>query len=111
MLVIVLLILAAFVFIETPAGQNWVGRQFTKKFSRELNTKIEFKRVSFSLLDKLNLEGFLMEDQFHDTLLYAGNLQVRITDWFIFKSNAEIKYAQLNNAVIHLNKRDTLWNY
>jgi hypothetical protein len=111
LLVIFLLILAAFIFIETPAGQNWLARQFTKKFSRELNTKIDFQRVSFSLLNKLNLEGFLMEDQFHDTLVYAGNLQVRITDWFIFKSKAELKYIQLDNAAIHLNKVDTLWNY
>lgn len=108
---ILVLILAVFIFVETPAGQNWIARQFTKKFSRELKTKIDFKRVSFSLLDKLNLEGFLMEDQFHDTLIYAGNLQVRITDWFIFKPKAEIKYVQLDNAVIHLNKQDTLWNY
>ena len=52
-----------------------------------------------------------MEDQFHDTLLYAGNLQVRITDWFIFKSKAELKNVQLDDAVIHLNRADTLWNY
>ncbi|HET9826688.1 MAG TPA: hypothetical protein VFP87_15210, partial [Chitinophagaceae bacterium] len=111
MLVIFILILAAVIFIETPGGQNWIARQFTKKFSRELKTKIDFKRVSFSLLNKLNLEGFLMEDQFHDTLVYAGNLQLRITDWFIFKSKAEIKYVQLDNAVIHFNRVDTLWNY
>ena len=52
-----------------------------------------------------------MEDQFHDTLLYAGKLQVRITDWFIFKSKAELKYIQLDNAVVHFNRADTLWNY
>jgi len=110
-LVIFILILGVVIFIETPGGQNWIARQFTKKFSRELKTKIDFKRVSFSLLNKMNLEGFLMEDQFHDTLLYAGNLQVRITDWFIFKSKAELKYMQLDNAVIHFNKADTMWNY
>lgn len=31
--------------------------------------------------------------------------------WFIFKSKAELKYIQLDNAVIHFNKADTLWNY
>ena len=108
---VIILILAAFIFIETPAGQNWIARQFTNKFSREIKTKISLKHVRFSLFDKLNLEGFMMEDQMHDTLVYAGNLQVRITDWFFLKDTAEIKYLSLENAVIKLSKTDTLWNY
>ena len=111
MLVVIILLLAAFIFIETPGGQNWLAKQFTKKFSRELKTKISFKHVRFSLFNKLNLEEFIMEDQMHDTLVYAGNLQLRITDWFFFKDTAEIKYLSLENAVIKLQKTDTLWNY
>ncbi len=53
----------------------------------------------------------MMEDQLHDTLIYAGNLQVRLTDWFFLKDTAEIKYLGLENAVIKLQKTDTLWNY
>jgi len=59
----------------------------------------------------MNIEEFLMEDQFHDTLLYAGNLQVRITDWFFLKTKAELKYVGLENAVVKLQRADTLWNY
>ena len=110
-MVILLLILAAFIFIETPLGQNWLAKQITKKFSRELKTKISIRHVSFSLLNKLNIEDFLLEDQQHDTLLYAGNLQVRITDWFIFKDTAELKYVGLENSLIKLNRNDTSWNY
>jgi hypothetical protein len=111
LLVIFLLILAAFIFIETPYGQNWLGRQVVKRFSRELQTKIEFKKIRFSLFNKMNLEGFLLEDQKHDTLLYADNLQVRITDWFFFKNKADLKYVAVENGVIHLNRTDSLWNY
>ena len=110
-LVILLLILAAFIFIETPFGQNWLAKKVTEKFSRELNTKISFDHVSFSLLDKLNLEGFLLRDQQNDTLLYAGKLQVRITDWFIFKNKAELKYVGLENSVVKLQRKDSTWNY
>jgi len=60
LLVIFLLIVAAFIFIETPGGQNWLARKITKKFSKELNTKISFKHVSFSLFNKLNLEDFFV---------------------------------------------------
>ena len=59
----------------------------------------------------MNLQGFLLEDQNHDTLLYAGNLQVRITDWFFFKNKADLKYVAIENGVVHLNRSDSLWNY
>jgi len=52
-----------------------------------------------------------MEDQFHDTLIYAGNLQVQITDWFFLKNKADLKYVGIENGVIRLQRTDTLWNY
>ncbi|HEY0434878.1 MAG TPA: hypothetical protein VGC95_13475, partial [Chitinophagaceae bacterium] len=104
-------ILAAFIFIETPFGQNWLARQVTAKLSRELKTKITFKHVGFSLLNKVNMEGFLLLDRNNDTLLYAGRLQVRITDWFIFKKNVELKYVGLENAVVKMQRADSTWNY
>lgn len=108
---IILLILAAFIFIETPGGQNWLAKKFTKKFSRELNTRISFKHIRFSLFNKVNLEEFLLEDQQQDTLLFAGNLQVRITDWFFLKDTAELKYIGLENAIVKLKRTDSSWNY
>ncbi len=108
---ILLLIVAAFIFIETPAGQNWLAKKITRKFSKELNTQISFKHISFSLFNKLNLEDFLLEDQHRDTLLFAGNLQVRITDWFFLKDTVELKYAGLENAVVNLKRTDSVWNY
>ena len=59
----------------------------------------------------MDLEGVLMEDQKRDTLLYAGRLQVRITDWFVFSDKAELKYVGLENASINLNRTDSVWNY
>src|SRR5262245_50135293 len=59
----------------------------------------------------MKLEGVLVEDHQHDTLLYAGELQVRLTDWFFFKKNIELKYIGLQDAVIHLQRTDSVWNY
>jgi hypothetical protein len=111
LLVIFILILAILIFIETPFGQNWLAKQITKKLSRELQTKISFKHVSFSLFNKMNIEDLLVEDQKHDTLLFAGNFQVRITDWFFLKNKADIKYVGIENSVIHLQRNDSTWNY
>ena len=90
-----------------------MARQVTKKLSRDLQTHISIKNVKIGLFsfDKMDLEGLLVEDQKKDTLLYAGKFQVRITDWFFFKDKAELKYVGLEDATIHLNRTDSIWNY
>ena len=103
------LILAAWIFIETPAGQNWIARQVTRKLSRDLQTKVSIDHVSFSLFNRMHLEGVLIEDRQKDTLLYAGDLKLRITDWFFFKKEAVIKYVGLENAIVKFQRTDSVW--
>ncbi len=105
------LVIAAWVFIHTPYGQNWISHQVTSRLSKSLGTKVEIKHVDLSLFNKMHLEGVLIEDRHHDTLLYAGDLKVRITDWFFFKKNIELKYIGLENAVISLHRTDSVWNH
>ena len=99
------------VFVNTEWGQNIIATAVTNRLSRELKTKITIRHVSFSLFDKMNLEGVLIEDQKNDTLLSAGKMQVRITDWFFLKDHVVLHYIELADAVIHLNRADTAWNY
>ena len=57
------------------------------------------------------MEGALIRDKQKDTLLYAGLLKVRITDWFFFKDNAVLKYIGLEEGVINIERKDSIWNY
>ena len=108
---ILFLLIAAWIFIQTPFGQNWIVSKVTTRLSKDLNTRIEIKHVDFSFFNKMHLQGLMVEDHHRDTLLFAGDAQVRITDWFFFKKNIELKYIGLENAVIHLNRKDSIWNY
>lgn len=99
-----------YIFIQTPFGQNFIGRQVTKRLSKDLQTKVSINHVSFSLLNNMHLQGVLIEDQKGDTLLYAGDMKVRITDWFIFKKEAELKYIGLENAIIKFRRTDSIWS-
>lgn len=108
---LLLLILAAWIFIQTPFGQNWITGIVTKRLSKDLHTKIEIKKVDFSLFNNMHLQGVLVEDLQHDTLLYAGEARVRITDWFFFKKNIELKYIGLSDAMIQLRRTDSVWNH
>ena len=103
------LIVGLYIFIQTPFGQNWIARQVTKRLSRDLQTKISIQHVSFSLFNNMHLEGILIEDRKGDTLLYAGDMKVRITDWFFFKKEAELKYIGLENAIIKFQRTDSIW--
>ncbi|MBS1577315.1 MAG: hypothetical protein JST09_18605, partial [Bacteroidetes bacterium] len=78
------IVCASVLFVNSDAGQNILTKAVTNHFSKELKTKISLRHISLSLLNKMNLEGFYVEDQQKDTLLYAGKLSVRITDWFVF---------------------------
>ncbi|MBL7731640.1 MAG: translocation/assembly module TamB domain-containing protein [Chitinophagaceae bacterium] len=109
-LTLLFLLVALYIFIQTPFGQNWIGRQVTKRLSRDLQTKISIRHVSFSLFNKMHLEGILIEDQKGDTLLYAGDMQVRITDWFFMKKEADLKYIGLEDALIKFQRTDSVWS-
>ncbi|MBL7744542.1 MAG: translocation/assembly module TamB domain-containing protein [Chitinophagaceae bacterium] len=105
------LIIALWVFIQTPFGQNWIISKVTHRLSKDLDTKVEIRHVNFSLFNKMHLEGVLVEDRQKDTLLYAGSVNVRITDWFFFKKNIELKYIGLENAVINMQRSDSVWHH
>jgi hypothetical protein len=98
-------------FIQTPFGQNWITQKVTQRLSKDLHTKIEIKRVDFSLFNNMHLEGVLIEDHQKDTLLYAGEVRVRITDWFFFKQNIVLKYVGLENAVIKMQRNTPVWRH
>jgi hypothetical protein len=59
----------------------------------------------------MHLQGVLIEDQKKDTILSAGEVRVRITDWFFFKDNIVLKYIGLENAVIKMQRDNATWNH
>ncbi len=97
--------------IQLPSVQTWLARRVTNVLSHDLKTEVKIDRVGFSLFDKLDFNGILIKDKHNDTLLYAGVLRVRITDWFFLKQKADLKYIGLENAVVNLNRKTAVWNY
>ena len=108
---IIVLLIAIWVLLQLPPVQTWLVHQATHQLSKDLHTKIEINHVDFSLFNRMNLEGVYVQDKNKDTLLYAGLVQVRITDWFFFKDNITLKYIGLKNATIKAKRTDSIWNY
>ncbi len=105
------MIITALLLIQTDWGQNLIIRQVTQRLSRDLNTEVKIDRISIEFFDKLNLEGALIRDQKKDTLLFAGKLKTQVTDWFFLKDEIELKYVGLEDAIVYLNRTDSVWNY
>lgn len=110
-IVLLLLLLTVWLLIQTKPVQNWLVQQATQRLSKELQTKVEIKHVDFSLFNRVFLEGLLVQDRKKDTLLYAGALKVRITDWFFLKDKAVLHYVGLEDASIKMVRTDSVWNY
>lgn len=105
------MIISIWLLVQTTFVQNLLVHQAAKTISHDLNTTVRIKHVDFALFNSMLLEGTLVLDRNKDTLLYAGSVNVNITDWFFFKDKIELKYIGLQDAVIHLNRTDSIWNY
>ncbi len=108
LLVLICLILA---FVQSDWGQNWLARQVTTRLSKDLQSRVQIDHVEIGFFNRMNLKGVLVEDQQQDTLLAAGIVQVRITDWFFLKEKAVLNYIGLEDAEIHFSRTDSVWNY
>jgi hypothetical protein len=104
-------VLLVWLLIQTETVQNWIVQKVAKRLSKDLNTEVKIRHVDFDLFNRMNLEGTLVKDRNKDTLLYADKLKVRITDWFFLQDEIVLKYAGLEDAQIHLTRKDSTWNY
>lgn len=93
--------------------QNFLSKQATNWLSQKLKAKVALAHLRFDILNKVSLEGLYIEDRQGDTLLYAGQAQIKITDWFIFKDRPVISYLKLQRAYanLHRSRNSADWNY
>lgn len=105
------LLLLILIAIQTDLVQNWLVGIASRKISKELGVEVKIKHVSFGFFNRANLEGTLIRDKQKDTLLYAGQLKVRITDWFFTKDKADLKFIGLEDATVKMYRKDSIWNY
>jgi len=108
-----LLILLVVLINLTPV-QNFIVNKATDILSDKLKTKVSIKHVRFDFANHILLQGIYIADHHNDTLLYAGEVQVRITDWFFLHSSTPVlHYVGLHDAYVHLYRTATSgeWNY
>jgi hypothetical protein len=108
------LIIILVALVNTTPVQNFIAQRAVKMLADKLHTRVAVKHVRIDFLNHVLLQGLYIEDQAHDTLLYAGEARVRITDWFILKKEKPVlTYIGLHDAYAHLYRKanSKTWNY
>ncbi len=106
-----LLLLLLYGVLHFSPVQTWLVKKVSANLSEKLHTKVTVDNVDFRFFNKLLIKGVMVEDLKKDTLLYAGIISGTANDWFIFKEKITIENIGLENAIVNMNRRDSVWNY
>jgi hypothetical protein len=97
--------------LQLTVVQNYLVDKVAETLSDKLHAKVSVQHINYRFFDKMAMKGLLVEDQKKDTLLFAGNARVNITDWFFLRNKATLKYVALDDAVVNMQRTDSIWNY
>ena len=101
-----LFVLFLMVVVQIKSVQNYLIDKITSYLSSELHTKISIDEVDINFFHNLDLNGFYLEDQKGDTLLYAGQLKAGFDmSWKLISGQGfDVDNIRLTNAVIKIKR-------
>ena len=101
------------ILVNVTPVQNFLVRQVSNRLSKQLHTPVEIDHVKFKLFNRFLVEGTYIADEQGDTLLYAKELAVNVTNFFFLKNRTVLYYLGMKDVHVHLRRApgDSLWNY
>lgn len=101
---IVIIPFILFLLLQIPAVQNWSVDRLASYFSEKMDTKVEIDKVDLSIWSGLQLDGFYIEDQKGDTLLYSEHLEIGLQKslFSVFSRELSLDDVRLVNGQIHI---------
>ena len=105
-----ILILICLFAIRTSTIQTYLTQIVANFLSKELNTKIDVKRVSIVNLDEIAFDGVLIKDQKQDTLAYIHTIYISINK-IIPKNIYDINEIDIQGGAFHLYKKNEQYNF
>lgn len=98
-----------YALLSIPFIQQKVADFAVDQLKSTLKTEVSIDEVRLSLFNRATLKGIYIEDQSKDTLLYARDLDVKISLWELIKSNKlAITGITLDDFVINVNQKDSV---
>ena len=101
---LLVLFIVAWFLLQLPIVQNYVVGKICAYLSDELHATVSIKHVSIDFFDRIELEGLYIEDQKHDTLLYADYAKADIAMLSLLEKKVELDGVILNHPVVRLGR-------
>ena len=101
-----LFLLTIWVLLQFDYIQNWIADKTTSFLSDALKTTVSIDYLSINFFDDLTLNGFYIEDQQGDTLLYSQSLTANTNLFALIGNQLVIEELSLKNAYFKM-QRDT----
>jgi len=99
--------LLLYILLSIPAVQKQVVDFAISKIKPIVNTEITIDQVRISLFNHVNIKGVYIEDQSQDTLLYAGELDVKLNVFGLLRNKLTINHIELNNVVANVTQKNS----
>ena len=93
---------------QTETFQNWAINKVTTGLTEKLGTPVSVDYVDIDFFNKLVLEGFYVEDDHGDTLLYSGSLTSSLSANLLalIGRDLDIDEVTLENASFFMNRKE-----
>ncbi|MGI4832828.1 MAG: translocation/assembly module TamB domain-containing protein [Janthinobacterium lividum] len=110
---VLLLVVAAVVFLQFPAGQDFVARRAEGYLRDKLKTEVRLGKFRTDFRHAINFDDVYLADQQRDTLLSVGHLGVSIDIFALLHSQVNIKEVELSDGRVRLTRTepDSVTNY
>ncbi len=110
---LLVIFIVALLLLQTALVQNYAKDKIIAYLSVKLNTKISINRLAVSFPKLLVLDGFYLEDQHKDTLLFGNKLLVDINMLKLFSGEIKINEIALDGFVgkVARQNSDTTFNF
>jgi len=96
---LVLLLILIIIVIRIPAVQQAVTQRAITFLEQKLNTRVALHKILVSFPKKIVLEGFYIEDQAKDTLLYAGEISINTNFWKLLDHEIQLNDVTVDRTV------------
>jgi hypothetical protein len=109
---IILLLFLLWLLLQAPFFQQWLTNSATAFLSKQLHTRVQVRKANIGFLNRVHIQGVFVQDEAKDTLVYIGEMQVNLTDWFLWKDRATLEYVKLKDVNVQLYRgHNQTWNY
>jgi hypothetical protein len=110
---LLLLVVGVVVYLQFPAGQDFVARRAESYLRDKLQTEVRLGTFRTDFRHAINFDNVYLADQQRDTLLSVGHLGVSVDIFALLKKQVNIKDVELENGRVRLTRTepDSVNNY